>query len=102
VREGLGGGRGGPEEARQFAGARDDGDVVWLSAGFHLSVDAMDSLLGSVGDLQDVLGLPVLAVSSVAPIRGSRAYCQADSTSSRRASPDPVFVIAPCREDSPD
>lgn len=60
---GLVGGRGSPQEAGQFTSARDDGHVAGLPAGAHLLVDAVEALLGAVGDLQDVSGLPLLAVS---------------------------------------
>ena len=59
---GLVGGGGGPEEAGQFAGAGDDDDVVGLAAGAHALMDAVESLLGAVGDLQDVVWLAELAV----------------------------------------
>ena len=51
-----------PEEARQLACAGDDGHVVRLAAGAHAVIDAVQPLLCSVGDLQDVVGLALLAV----------------------------------------
>ena len=58
----LGCGRGGPEEAGQLARDRDNRDVVVLAARFHRRVGVVQALLGTVGDLQDVIGLPFLAV----------------------------------------
>lgn len=55
------GGGGGPEEAGEFAGARDDSDVVRLAAGAHPVIEAVQAMLASVRDLKDVLGLAVLA-----------------------------------------
>lgn len=54
-------GGGGPEEAGEFAGARDDSDVVRLAAGAHPVIEAVQAMLASVRDLKDVLGLAVLA-----------------------------------------
>jgi hypothetical protein len=61
--EWLGRSRGGPEEARQFTGDRAGRDVVLLPARFHRGVRVMQALLGTVGDLQDVIGQPFLAVA---------------------------------------
>lgn len=36
--------------------------MVGFAAGVHASVDVMDPLLGGVGDLQHMLGLPRLSV----------------------------------------
>jgi hypothetical protein len=58
----LGCGRGGPQEARQLAGDRDDRDVVRLSACPHRGVEVMQPLPRTVTDLQDVVGLAFLAV----------------------------------------
>ncbi len=69
----LGCGRDGPEEARQLSRDRDDRDVVMLPAGSHRGVEVMQSLLRTIADLQDVVGLAVLAVLEVTPMRGSRA-----------------------------
>src|SRR6185503_15956873 len=62
VRPGLVGGGGGPEEAGQLTSAGDNDDIVWLAAGAHPSVDAVQALLGAVCDLKDVVGLALLAV----------------------------------------
>lgn len=59
-------------------------------------------MLGAVGDLQHCSGWPSWRLVSVAPTRGVRPWCHAGSTSSRRARPDPVLVIDPWGEDSPD
>jgi hypothetical protein len=44
----LGCGRGGPEEARQFACDCDDRDVVRLTAGAHGCVEVVQALLATV------------------------------------------------------
>ena len=56
-------GGGSPEEAGQFAGDGDDGHVGVFAAAAHRVVDAVQALLGAVGDLQDVVGLPGLAIA---------------------------------------
>ena len=62
-----------PEEAGKLAGARDDDHVVRLAAGAHAVVDAMQALLGAISDLQDMVGLTLLAVAEVHPDpRGTR------------------------------
>jgi hypothetical protein len=66
------GGGGGPEEAGEFAGDGDGGDVVGLAALTHPVVDLEEPVLSAPGDLQDVIGLPGLTVRSVAPILGGR------------------------------
>ncbi len=48
--------------AAQRADTRDDDHVVWLAPGAHPLIDAMQSPLGAVGDLQDVVGLAKLSV----------------------------------------
>ena len=62
VGRGLVGGGGGPEKAGQLAGAGDDGDVVRLAADAHGAIEAVQALLGAVGDREDVVGLAGLAV----------------------------------------
>jgi len=52
-----------PREAGQLARDRDDSDVVRLAARLHRRVGVMQALLGTVGDRQDVIGLPLLAVA---------------------------------------
>jgi hypothetical protein len=47
-------------------------------------------------------GWPAWRLASVAPIAGRRLLCKAASTSSRRASPEPVLLIEPWVVDSPD
>ena len=67
---GLGGG--GPEKAREFADARDDGHVVRLTARAHPGEDAMDAVLGAAGDLHDVVSLLGLALGERDPDPGVR------------------------------
>jgi hypothetical protein len=59
---GVGCARGGPEEAGELAGDRDDDHVSGLAAVAHSSVDFEQALLAAVGDLQDVVRLPELSV----------------------------------------
>ena len=59
---GLVGGRGCPEEARELACARHDGDVVWLAAGTHPTIHLVEALLCAIGDRKNMLGLAFLAV----------------------------------------
>jgi hypothetical protein len=45
------GGGGCPDEAGELAGAGDDSDVAGLAASAHPLVDAVQTMLGAVGDL---------------------------------------------------
>jgi hypothetical protein len=92
-----------PEEASQLAGARDDGHVVRLAAGAHPLIDAMQPVLGTVSDLQNMIRLALLTVLECrSDARAPPIVRQADSTSSRRANVEPVLVIEPWCDDSPD
>jgi hypothetical protein len=66
-------GRGGPEEAGQFAGDGDRGDVGGFAARLEALVRAVQAVLGAPGDLQDVVGLVGLAVVPGDAILGARA-----------------------------
>ena len=59
---GLVGGSGGPEEAGQLTRARDDGEIVWLASRTHRAVHAIEALLSTVCDSEDVVGLSDLTV----------------------------------------
>jgi hypothetical protein len=48
-------------QRKQASSAGDDGHVVGLAEGAHPVIDAMQAMLGAVGDRHDVLGLLVLA-----------------------------------------
>jgi hypothetical protein len=63
VAVGLGRCRGCPAETRELA-SRGDGDQGGVFAAFAQPlVDAVEPVLGAPGDLEDVIGLAVLAVS---------------------------------------
>ena len=51
---------GSPQEAGQLTGTGHGDHVVGLAPRAHPCVDAMDPVLGSVGDLKDVIGLALL------------------------------------------
>src|SRR3954468_7609888 len=65
------GGGGGPEEAGEFAGDGDGDDVVRLAALAHVVVGFVQTSLGAVGDLNDVVGLAVLAAREHQSDRGA-------------------------------
>jgi hypothetical protein len=48
----------GPEEAGEFAGDGDGGDVAGLAACAEALIEAVEPTFGAVGDLEDVVGLP--------------------------------------------
>jgi hypothetical protein len=56
-----------PEEARQLAGTRHDGHVVCLAAAPHTVIDPVQPVLGAVSDLQNMIGLALLAVAERYP-----------------------------------
>ena len=64
---------GGPEEAGEFAGDGDGGDVAGLAALAQAAVEAVQAVLGAPGDLQDVGGLAGLAVGEGGADRAARA-----------------------------
>jgi hypothetical protein len=59
---GLLGHGGGPEEAGEFAGDGDGGDVGRLAVCAQAGVESVQPVLGSPGDLEHVRGLSLLAV----------------------------------------
>jgi hypothetical protein len=67
---GLWSGSGGPEEAGELARARNGGHVARLVALPHPFVDAVLTVLGACGDLQDVVGQPLLALVERPPDAG--------------------------------
>ena len=101
-RGGSVGDRRGPEEAGELARCSDDADVAGLAAGAHLAMGAVQAQPGAVADLYDVGALAGLACGERDADAWLAGVVQAASTSSRRASVEPVLVMCPCREDSPD
>src|SRR5512140_1948047 len=67
---GLWGSRGGPAEAGELACARDGDHVPGLLALAHPLVQAVEPGLGAAGDLQDVVGQPLLALVERLPDPG--------------------------------
>jgi hypothetical protein len=63
---------GGPEEAGEFAGDGDRGEVAGLAAGAEAGVLAVEPVLGAPGDLEHVRRLALLAIDECGPIRGWR------------------------------
>ena len=73
VGRGLVGHGGGPEEAGEFAGDGDGGDVAGFAACAQAVVEAVEAVLGAPGDLEHVRGLALLAVARAwRRSRGSR------------------------------
>ena len=54
-------GRRAPEEAGELARDGDRGDVRGLAARLEALVDSMQAVLRLAGDVQDVVGLPIVA-----------------------------------------
>ncbi len=66
------------------------------------SIDAVQPVLGAVSDLQDVIGLALLAVFEGHPDPWGASVVPGGLDEQPASEPDPVFVIEPWWEDSPD
>jgi hypothetical protein len=96
------GGGGGPAEAGELSGDRDRGDVVGLAALAEAVVEAVQSVLGAPGDLQDVVRRVLLARAQGDADPGLAGVVPRGLDQQPPRVDDPVLVIAPWRALSPD